>query len=148
MISYLQTGSCNFTRATNSSFRLLTMIKNSILIAIGGSIGSVGRYLMSYYVSKISTDSFVVGTFAVNMIGCFIIGIVYGLAQRFDWFTDEYRLLLATGFCGGFTTFSAFAYENLRLLQNQHYLSFVLYTVGSFIIGIFMVWLGFIIAKS
>ena len=87
------------------------MKTNIFLIAIGGLLGSVARYLSVVYVTKLIPSQFPYGTFAVNIAGCLVIGIIYGLSLRYLWLTPEWRLLLATGFCGGFTTFSTFSYE-------------------------------------
>lgn len=105
-------------------------------MGVGGAAGSIARFLTGYYVSKTLISTYPYGTFAANIIGCFFIGIVLGLSQKLDWFTPELRLLLATGFCGGYTTFSTFAYENLHLLQTQQYSIFALYTLVSFVLGI------------
>jgi len=118
------------------------MKNNIILIAIGGLLGSVARYLTFIYISKWIPGPFPFGTFAVNIIGCLIIGIIYGLSLRYVWLTPEWRLLLATGFCGGFTTFSAFALENLQLLQQSNYGTFALYSITSFVLGLAAVFAG------
>jgi CrcB protein len=123
------------------------MNRTIILIGIGGFIGSIARYLTVVYFTKNFPSSFPYGTMAVNIIGCLLIGIVFGLSNRFDWFTPELRLFLATGICGGFTTFSAFAYENVVLLQQGHYLQFAIYSFCSFAIGIIAVFSGLIISK-
>ncbi len=115
---------------------------NIILIAIGGLLGSVARYLMASYITKLVQAPFPYGTFAVNIIGCLAIGIIYGLTARFNWFTPEWRLFLATGFCGGFTTFSSFAYENIQLLQQANYTTFALYITTSFVLGLAAVFAG------
>jgi len=118
------------------------MLKNILLVGLGGASGSIARFLTGYYLAKIVSNPFPYGTFVANILGCFLIGIALGLAQKADWFTPELRLLLATGFCGGYTTFSSFAYENLQLLQTQQYTTFAVYTFFSFILGISMVGLG------
>ncbi|HWA33521.1 MAG TPA: fluoride efflux transporter CrcB [Cyclobacteriaceae bacterium] len=123
------------------------MSRTLILVGLGGLIGSVTRYLTVLFVSKLIPASFPFGTFAVNFIGCFIIGIVYGVADRSSWFTPELRLFLATGICGGYTTFSAFAYENVKLLQTSDYLTFATYSLVSFGGGLLAVFLGLIATK-
>ncbi|MDQ6815138.1 MAG: fluoride efflux transporter CrcB [Bacteroidota bacterium] len=121
---------------------------NIILIAIGGALGSVLRYLTSLYVSRqFTVFSFPYGTFTVNVIGCFIIGVLYGLSERSQWLSQPGRLLLITGFCGGFTTFSAFAYENAKMLQQTHYAAFAVYTVLSCTLCIAMVFAGLSVTK-
>lgn len=121
------------------------MLNSIFLVGIGGAVGSVARFLTGHYVNKFIISSFPYGTFAANILGCFIIGLVVGLAQRFEWFTPELRLLLATGFCGGYTTFSAFSYENLNLLQTQQFGTFALYTFLSLGLGIIAVSSGLLL---
>jgi CrcB protein len=119
-----------------------------ILIGLGGALGSVMRYLASLYVARqFSFMLFPYGTFAVNVIGCLIIGIVYGMAEKFQWFSPALRLFLVTGFCGGFTTFSAFAYENVQLLQAANYAAFVLYTTLSVAVCLISVFAGLLLVK-
>src|SRR5699024_3930334 len=93
------------------------MFKNILLVGIGGFAGSVGRYLLARYIELRVLTSFPFGTFAVNIIGCFIIGLRYGLTLR-GTVSPNIRFLLATGFCGGFTTFSTFSMESMTLLQD------------------------------
>lgn len=124
------------------------MKTNLCLVALGGSIGSVLRYLASFFVSRHFTSfSFPYGTFAVNVAGCLIIGILYGITDRFQWLSPSMRFFLITGFCGGFTTFSAFAYENMQFLQQSNFLLFTVYTVSSFTICIGAVFAGFLVVK-
>ncbi len=118
-----------------------------LLVGIGGFIGSVTRYLTASYLTKVFPSAFPYGTFAVNIIGCLIVGIVYGLSERFSWFTPEWRLFLATGLCGGYTTFSSFAYENIQLLQNGNYLAFTLYSATSFILCLVSSFIGLTLTK-
>ncbi len=124
------------------------MIKTLVIIGIGGLLGSVCRYLVSFYVTKNIPAAFPYGTFIVNITGCLLIGLIYGFSERFSWVTPEWRLFLATGFCGGFTTFSAFAFENTRLLQTGQYLTFGLYSIASFALGLLAVFAGLSIAKG
>jgi CrcB protein len=123
------------------------MRKYIILIGIGGMAGSIARYLTVTYVSRYFPSHFPYGTFAVNMIGCLAIGIVFGLSARYNWFTDDWRIFLATGFCGGYTTFSAFAIENVQLLQHSNYLTFAAYSIASFALGLLAVFIGLSLIK-
>jgi fluoride exporter len=84
----------------------------------------------------------------VNVLGCLIIGVVFGLSERFDWMTPEWRFFLATGFCGGFTTFSAFALENIILLQNRDYFTFAIYAVLSFALCLAAAFTGLLITRG
>ena len=89
-----------------------------LLVALGGAIGSVARFKMSGYILQHTIDwKFPAGTFAVNVLGCLIAGVLAGLAEKHDFFTAEVRLLLFTGVLGGFTTFSAFGLETMYLLR-------------------------------
>ncbi len=124
------------------------MLKAIILVGIGGFIGSVARYLLAIYALKpLGPTTFPWSTFIANIVGCLVIGLVYGLSEKFQWFNIEYRLLLATGICGGFTTFSTFAYENIILIQSNNLIVFALYCVLSIIIGLLFVFIGLSIIK-
>lgn len=90
------------------------------MIGLGGGIGSIARYLTSVYVTRLIESAFPYGTLAVNILGSMIIGLIFGFSDRYSWLTPELRLLLATGFCGGFTTFSTFSYETLTLLRQGY----------------------------
>ena len=120
---------------------------NIIFIAIGGLLGSVARYLSVVCVTKLIPSQFPFGTFAVNILGCLIIGVIYGLSLRYLWLTPEWRLFLATGFCGGFTTFSAFALENMQLIQQANYGTFALYSISSFTLGLAAVFFGMFLTR-
>lgn len=122
------------------------MIKDIVLIGIGSGLGGICRYLVSLCMSH-SHGSFPWGTFVVNVIGCLLIGILWGLASRFQNLAPAYSLLLMVGFCGGFTTFSTFSKEGLTLLQTNNYTLFALYTLGSVALGIVSVALGYWLTK-
>ena len=130
-----------------SSKLYYAMNRTILLIGFSGLIGSIARYLTVVYFTRLIPASFPYGTFVVNLLGCFIIGIVYGLAERYTWLTPEWRLFLATGICGGYTTFSAFAYENIKLLQDGDYLIFATYSSMSFAGGLFAVFIGLALTK-
>ena len=119
------------------------LVKNIILVGFGGMIGSALRYLVSHFIRP---ESFPYATFTVNIIGSLLIGIIMGVASREEGFAN-WRLFLATGICGGFTTFSAFAWENFQLLNQQRYASFLLYTGGSLVIGLATVSIGYWLTK-
>jgi CrcB protein len=119
------------------------LLKNIILVGFGGMIGSVMRYIVSYFIKH---DSFPFATLIVNIAGSLLIGAIMGIASKQDGFAN-WRLFLATGICGGFTTFSAFAWENMQLLQQQRYGTFVFYTGISLILGLAAVTAGYWITK-
>ena len=123
------------------------MLRTLLLIALGGGIGSMLRYLTAVVTNKYYASFFPLATFLVNIIGCLLIGTVMGLLEKNQVTDSSLKWLLVTGFCGGFTTFSAFGYENISLLQNQQTGLAFLYIAASVIVGLFAVWLGLLIVK-
>ena len=121
-------------------------MKQVLLVFVGGGIGSVIRYLIGSFFSSSSTE-FPWGTFSVNIIGSLFIGIFMGIALENDFLSENQTLLLATGFCGGFTTFSTFAYENHVLFKSGDFISFALYTFTSFIIAFLAVFAGMYLSR-
>jgi CrcB protein len=121
-------------------------MKHILLVFFGGGIGSVLRYLIGKWLNS-SSDGLPYGTFMANILGSLLIGVIIGLASKNNSLTQSQTLLLATGFCGGFTTFSTFAYENHVFLKSGDFTSFALYTIGSFIIGFLAVFLGIFLVK-
>lgn len=121
------------------------MLKNMLLVFLGGGAGSVLRYSTSLLGEKFMTVSFPFATLMVNGAGCFTIGLLSGILLKNNQ-TDA-RLLLITGFCGGFTTFSAFAQENLNLIQTNQMALAALYTIISTLLGLALVWLGLFMVK-
>ena len=117
-------------------------MKSFLLVFLGGGLGSSLRYLVTIAMNQYS-KVLPFGTFTVNMLGCLLIGLILGYAQKDNTLTSNQTLLLATGFCGGFTTFSAFANENLELIKNGEIFNFSVYTIGSVLIGILAVYIGF-----
>jgi CrcB protein len=122
-------------------------MKQLLLVFIGGGFGSTLRYLIVKYMNSTETG-IPWGTFTANILGSLLIGVILGLAAKNDALSSNQTLLLATGFCGGFTTFSAFAYENHVFLKAGDFTSFALYTIGSFIVGFLAVFLGLFLVKS
>ena len=120
-------------------------MKQVFLVFLGGGLGSVLRFLVS---KLYNTQNFPLGTFLVNCIGCLLIGLVIGFGLKQHSFLKEHHvLILATGFCGGFTTFSSFAYENVTLLKSGEFFNFAVYTLASLIIGFSLVFTGIYFAK-
>jgi len=122
-------------------------MKILLIIGTGGFIGSVFRYILSQWMQRIFETTFPVGTLAVNIIGSFVIGIIYALSEKGGILTPEWRMFLAVGICGGFTTFSSFAYENLNMLNLEQYLYTTIYIAGSLIFGLLAVYLGNLTVK-
>ncbi|HTA28020.1 MAG TPA: fluoride efflux transporter CrcB [Bacteroidia bacterium] len=123
------------------------MLKTITLVGIGGAIGSILRYLVSSGIQNKFLSSFPYGTLCVNISGCFLIGIVYALATRGN-VSPEWRFFLATGICGGYTTFSTFSYESLTLLRDNELFYAGAYIAGSVVLGIFATFLPVIIIEK
>ena len=122
-------------------------LKNILLVLAGSAAGGSVRYITSLMIQSKSTTQFPLGTFLINLIGCFIIGMIYAIASRNASTGSDIKLLLATGFCGGFTTFSAFAFENLELFKSGLHLTALLYIILSVVLGILAVILGAYLIK-
>ena len=125
-----------------------TMSRSIVLVAVGGMIGSVFRFLSVSLIVSLLPFTFPFGTFLVNVIGCFIMGASVGLAERYIWIHDDWRMFLTAGFCGGFTTFSAFAFENVELLLDKNYGTFAAYTIASFVLCLVAAFVGLILTRS
>lgn len=123
------------------------MLKSLLLVGTGGFFGSIARYAVAYGMGKMVSTTFPLGTFLINITGCFIIGLLYGLFHKEGNAPSDTWLILATGFCGGFTTFSAFALENVTLLKQQLNITAILYTAASVIIGLLLCKLGIILTN-
>ena len=118
------------------------MIKNLLLVGFGGAIGSMLRYISSLL---ITTKIFPYATLAVNITGSFIIGMVFALSIKDAAITNNWKLFLATGICGGFTTFSAFSLENMGLVQSGKYGMAFTYIGLSIVLGIGAIFLGYLL---
>jgi CrcB protein len=123
-------------------------MKGLLLVALGGAVGSMARYKLSGYVLHHTVDwRFPAGTFAVNVVGCLVAGVLAGLADKHDFFTPEARLLLFTGVLGGFTTFSAFGLETMFLLKRGDVLVAGANVALSVVAGLAALWLGISLAS-
>ena len=121
-------------------------MKQVLLVFIGGGAGSVLRFVISKNFNTLT--HLPLGTLIVNILGSLLIGIFLGLGLKQEMLSPNATLLLATGFCGGFTTFSAFSYENQALLKAGDYLNFGIYSAGSIFLGIAAVLAGLWISRS
>ena len=122
------------------------MLKEIIAVFIGGGIGSSLRYLINKF-SFITATSFPYSTFITNIIGCFVLGLTLGYFTKSNNQNSLMFVFLTIGVCGGFTTFSTFSNEGLTLINNGNYLTFLIYTMISIILGVLAVYFGTIIYK-
>lgn len=124
------------------------MFKAMFIAGLGGFVGTCLRFLTGRLCALLFGAALPWATFAVNMSGSLLIGILFGLAERTSMLSPQMGLFLITGFCGGFTTFSSLSNEMLVLLQQRQWLQFGLYAGATFILGILLVWLGRAIVKA
>jgi CrcB protein len=123
------------------------MIKTLLLVGAGGFLGSISRFLASRFMQNNFPSAFPFGTLFVNITGCFLLGLIYGFSERSSLFNPGWKMFLTVGFCGGFTTFSTFAIENLAMLRDGDFFHFLLYTGLSVFLGIAATFLGVLITK-
>jgi CrcB protein len=123
-------------------------MKNLLLIFAGGGAGSLFRYALSRWVNSISVSHFPYGTFFVNIIGCFLIGFIIFYTERYGESADQWRLLLVTGLCGGFTTFSTFSLEGTQLISDQRIFLFIVYAIGSVSLGLLATYFGLLAGRN
>lgn len=119
-----------------------------LIIGLAGFLGTIARYLSQQLVYKYYPVTFPYGTLAVNLLGCFLIGIFYALSEKGNLLSPEWRMFLTTGFCGGFTTFSTFTYESVNLINDRQYLYLGIYATVSVVVGITATYLGIWLTKS
>lgn len=124
------------------------MWKSILLIGLGGGTGSIFRFLISHFTKKYWLGDFPLGTFLVNITGCLLIGMLIGWLLKIQELSSDLRMILIVGFCGGYTTFSAFALENYELMNSGKISVSLVYTLASVILGILFVWIGISWAKS
>lgn len=124
------------------------MFRTLLIVALGGGIGSALRYAVSKFVQDSTNGAFPYHTFAVNIVGCLLIGLFYGLAARGHLGNNTTTLLLTTGLCGGFTTFSTFCNENIALLRGDNAFVALVYVASSVLCGLLAVMLGYLIIEN
>jgi len=123
------------------------MVKTIFIIGMGGFLGTILRFLTLRYFQLSFDTVFPWGTIVVNVLGSFLIGIFYGLSERGNFMSAEWRLFLTIGLCGGFTTFSTVSNDSFILLQSRELMRFAAYASMSFFLGIMAVFLGRAIIK-
>lgn len=123
-------------------------MKELLLAGLGGMLGSMLRYSLGVAAARHFNQPFPIGTFFINGLGCLIIGIIMALSEKTGLVPREYRILVGVGFCGGFTTFSAFAWENLKLIQNGSWAVAATYILLSIIGGLLLTWGGYQFSKN
>ncbi len=122
-------------------------MKQLILVFLGGGFGSIARFLLIKIMPNENTN-FPWGTLTVNLLGCFLIGLIMGYVSRHSVESrSDLVLFLGIGICGGFTTFSAFAFENFSLFKSENYLNSIAYISTSVFFGAMLVYLGFLFEK-
>jgi fluoride exporter len=123
------------------------MIRDILLVGAGSALGGILRLLIGKSIMQFFQYPFPLGTFIINITGSFLIGLLYALYGKSGNLSPAALLFLATGVCGGFTTFSAFSYENLLLLRSGNYMMALVYIAGSIVIGLLAVFAGYAIGK-
>lgn len=119
-------------------------MKDYLLVGLGGMLGCIARYLsIAYFYPNGVVANFPWGTFFVNLSGCFLIGMFTGFTERAASFNSEIRLLVTTGFLGGFTTFSSFGLETLNLLRDGVISLAIIYIISSVVGGVVLAFVGF-----
>ena len=119
------------------------MLRQLLLVALGGALGSAMRHLTAILLARHYTGSIPLATLVVNVLGCFLIGLLIGLCSE----TTYLRLLFITGFCGGFTTFSTFTAESYVMFREGAYGLALLYIAGSVLIGLLALWVGLYVSR-
>jgi CrcB protein len=118
-----------------------------LLVAVGGALGSVARYLLSTFVLRASGTLFPLGTFVVNLIGCLIFGVIAGAAEQRVALTPASRAFVLVGVLGGFTTFSSYAFESFSLVREGQFLAASVNLVGQVVAGLVGMWAGYVITN-
>ena len=114
-----------------------------LFVFTGGGIGSVIRFLIQQQLNPAKTNEFPLGTFIVNLLGCLLIGLLWGWSEKATQLNHELKFFLFTGICGGFTTFSAFSQESIFLLRSGENLTLLFYVVATVITSLLLTYLGY-----
>ena len=123
------------------------MVKSLLIVGIGGFIGTVARFVIARYFQYNVPSVFPWSTFIVNIAGCLLIGLIYGITEKGEFLSSDSRLFLTVGICGGFTTFSTFSNDSFLLVQEQEWFRLALYTSLSVFLGLMAVYVGRLIIK-
>jgi len=118
-----------------------------LLIAAGGALGSVARYAFSTALLRLSGSLFPIGTFGVNLVGCFVFGMIAGATEQRVQLAPEVRVFLLVGVLGGFTTFSSYAFESFSLLRDGQFFAASVNIVGQVVAGLVGLWAGYVITN-
>lgn len=121
-------------------------MKAILMVFLGGGLGSVLRFMITKVLNK-SPLEIPYGTFTVNILGSLLLGFILGISLKNGALSNNTILFLATGFCGGFTTFSTFSYENQVFLRTGDYTNFAIYTFGSILAGFAAIFIGLYFSK-
>ena len=124
------------------------MDRSVLLVGLGGFVGSVARYLVAVLFAGYISSVFPFATLAVNIVGCFLIGVLFAISDKGNILSPEWRILLTTGFCGGFTTFSTFSYESLRLMQDGEFFYLAAYVLVSVVVGLAATYIGVAVIRA
>ena len=119
------------------------MIRYLFFVAAGGALGSVLRYTLQRLLNPVHQDAFPTGTWLVNLLGCLLIGIGWGISDKYATISEETKLFLITGLCGGFTTLSAFSQESLLLIKTDKIAIFAFYLTATVVGGWMATWAGY-----
>jgi CrcB protein len=123
------------------------MFRTILIVGTGGFIGSVMRYLLQVFVENKLLSTFPLATMIANIAGSFIIGVVFALAEK-SLMNSDWRIFMSVGICGGFTTFSAFAFNNFNMIKEHTWNQLFLNIGGTMILGILAVYLGIILVRE
>ncbi len=123
-------------------------MKELLYVFIGGGLGSLVRFLLGKWVNSFHNSNFPFGTFIINIVACFVLGFIIGLADQKQILSPAIRLFLVVGFCGGFSTFSAFSSETLTLIQQGQNSTMLLYVLLSVVVCLIATFGGLLIADK